>query len=112
MSLLVFEIQVNGQRGIWKRLGQWRQLSRDLDRTPRRQIEIGIAAPFFKRFIGDPAVALNREFHDQASARGGALIPAAPDALEHDAQVVGTAEVGDVEGRTGSGTAACGQSKA
>src|SRR4029078_4382773 len=61
---------------------------------------------------GQRAVALDGELHEDLSTRSLALDPRPADALDHREEVVGTAEVGDVERRSGAGAAAARQSEA
>ena len=94
------KIEVNGQRRVGKRVGQRRQLFRQDDRALRGEVGDREAARLLERRCPERAVALDRELDDgRARRRSGAAFQLALDARDHRHEVVGTAEVGDVERR-------------
>src|SRR5712691_9324443 len=106
VSSLILKIKVHGQRRIGERRGQWCELPGDDDGALRGLIESRVSARTFDRGVGQTAVALNDEPDDHRAWHLNLLVPVAPDFVDHQDEVVGTAEVCDVKCRSRTCTAA------
>src|SRR6266545_7822599 len=106
------EVQSHSERRVRKRVGKRVQFARHQHGALRGEIQRGTAAALIDRDVLERAIALDREL--DVAVAGGALVqvPDRSNALNHERDVVGTTEVGDVERRTGSRTTAGRQTEA
>src|SRR5262245_33584712 len=92
---LVFEAEMHRQRRVlaWKGI----ERTRRHDRAQRREIERRVATGLFHNGVSNPTVTLDRELHDDHAERALVLLPRAANPIDHRGDVVGTAEVRDIE---------------
>jgi hypothetical protein len=96
-------MEVHCERRVGKRVRQRRQLFRQDDRALSRKIGNGEAARLLEHDVVQSAVPPNRKFDDRQAIDVLIRVPARLDTADHRRQVVGAAEIGDVESRGDTG---------
>src|SRR5919204_6721684 len=101
-SSSVFEVQVNGEHWILKLIRERRQALGHNDGAQSGNIKRWAAAAGFNGGVRDRAVALNRKFHSHHPGSALFVVPCRSNAFDHRDDVVGAAEIGDIERRARS----------